>query len=761
MKKTIHLAIAICFAILSNAQISKTLDVTSGNLKTILTAEEVKSEYSENGWTENYGKFIDTRDNHLYNWLRIGEQVWMAENLAYLPSVSQPTQISAIPYYYVYDYYGNSVISAKATSEYNTYGVLYNWLAATKSCPPGWHLPSISEWDILRNVLGGPYIAGQEMKSISGWNNNGGGTNKSGFNALAGGYSDGGFVDKGVKSFWWSSISNSLGAQVFFLTYENDWASIQGGNGIIMYAGACVRCVKDDPNTTPAKAIIFGIIKNSVTGLPIQGAIVKTLTYQSAPSDVNGKYVLEVPFGYGYKLSVLSPSFEIVTIPDIHVPNTNPTKEVNIKLVPSAIDPGIVTVSPNPNPSTSTVPQGGVLHRYYKIINKNSGNPLPMIPVDVGGNQYLKTFTSDENGIVDITIQSNEIGNGQIGSEEVFSIVSVNNVALEASWPFTAKVTPKIYSRYFDDKNYYKLGLNLGGKIPGIKKEVGGVTTLNVNESNSLLPTYIQIDRHVSTTGQIEFTKSPQWMTSMKMIDIDTKASIGVAGIKEDGYIFRYISENEKQAIVKFILFGGERNEFLDHTLMRLVTLMELLYPDDATLHDAYISDAVGVEVVANAKAEAFAGYQANKNIKFGLFGSAGMEANASFKFKFNDLENQLENSFHLTGKINGEIGGGIKLIDHIGPEWLKQKAKLRFIDAELSRGLTFTAILDYSEITKIKEYKLTFLSRNFGEKWEEEIEYRITGDQVVYAISKLTDEITQITRGFKNINSSFTINLA
>jgi len=117
-----------------------------------------------------FGSFTDSRDGNEYKTVTIGSQVWMAENLAYLPEVHNSTSDSG-PHYYVYGYDGTEVTEAKAYEHtpgdndeyspggapikvYETYGVLYNWPAAITACPEGWHLPSDAEWKQLEMYLG-------------------------------------------------------------------------------------------------------------------------------------------------------------------------------------------------------------------------------------------------------------------------------------------------------------------------------------------------------------------------------------------------------------------------------------------------------------------------------------------------------------------------------------------------------------------------------------------------------------------------------
>lgn len=204
--------------------------------------------------------FCDSRDNHLYKFVTIGTQTWMAENLAYLPSVNANSDASAsVAKYYVYNYDGTAIDDAKASSYYTTYGVLYNWTAAmagaassTESpsgvkgvCPTGWHLPSSAEWATLETTVGGASTAGTKLKSVSGWSTGGNAaTDAYGFSALPGGYYYGSnFSSTLIYGYWWTATEgDASGAYGRYMIFSiADVYSFKYSKTF----GFSVRCLQD------------------------------------------------------------------------------------------------------------------------------------------------------------------------------------------------------------------------------------------------------------------------------------------------------------------------------------------------------------------------------------------------------------------------------------------------------------------------------------------------------------------------------------
>ena len=159
------------------------------------------------------------------------------------------------------------------------YGKLYNWYAVNDArglAPMGWHVPTDQEWTVLSTFLGGEDIAGEKMKSSSGWNDygckkcNGGsaefkkicsackgtqsnssepfscnGTNSSGFTGLPGGARnyDGSFDVVDNSGFWWSA-SESNETLAWYRALPNLNSNLYR-NTVINNFGFSVRCVRD------------------------------------------------------------------------------------------------------------------------------------------------------------------------------------------------------------------------------------------------------------------------------------------------------------------------------------------------------------------------------------------------------------------------------------------------------------------------------------------------------------------------------------
>jgi len=196
---------------------------------------------------------VISHEGYDYSTVLIGDQCWFSENCRYLPEVSPYYERSRTsPYYYVYGYEGTDVTAAQATSNYATYGVLYNWSAVmTESiCPSGWHIPSDEEFTELTDFLGGKSVAGFAMKSTSGWNSDGNGSNSSGWTGLPGGYcySGGFYPDRGSKFYpdgngsWWSASESGSYSWARKL-YDDDDKVVR--DDLSRIVGMSARCVRD------------------------------------------------------------------------------------------------------------------------------------------------------------------------------------------------------------------------------------------------------------------------------------------------------------------------------------------------------------------------------------------------------------------------------------------------------------------------------------------------------------------------------------
>jgi len=233
----------------------------SGNYATIVTDVPTGSK------TTNFD-FVECKDGsgNYYAVVKIGDQVWMAENIKttkYINNVDIAIASDATAWVNA----GNALAGAYCEYDNNagnaaTYGKLYNWYAANDTvnvfAPVGWHVADDAEWTILSDFCGGLSLAGGNLKQTgtSLWASpNTGATNSTGFTALPGGtrLDDGTFEQIANQSQWWTSTLNSTNYYYYRRlgsdnseVYRSDRTSLNG-----MYA----RCVKNTPSTL--KSISF------------------------------------------------------------------------------------------------------------------------------------------------------------------------------------------------------------------------------------------------------------------------------------------------------------------------------------------------------------------------------------------------------------------------------------------------------------------------------------------------------------------------
>ena len=212
-----------------------------------------------------YGEIVDERDGRIYKTVKIGDQVWMAENLNYFDETLD----------------GRSWCYEDDLKNCETWGRLYTWAAAIDSvglydggngvecgygidcslpdtvygiCPSGWHLPSNTDWEILLAAVGGKSTAGKMLKSQTGWVDGGNGTDDFGFSALPAGDYDPDVTNfkfslDGYLTDFWSATEAFLfeSEEADQLTMFDNHENVYLLSSWKKNHGFSVRCIKNEP----------------------------------------------------------------------------------------------------------------------------------------------------------------------------------------------------------------------------------------------------------------------------------------------------------------------------------------------------------------------------------------------------------------------------------------------------------------------------------------------------------------------------------
>jgi uncharacterized protein (TIGR02145 family) len=204
-----------------------------------------------------YGTLTDV-DNNTYKTIRIGTQIWMAENL----KTAKYNDGSSIPLVIDNSAWANLITSGycwfdndEATYR-NVYGALYNWYTVKtgKLCPTGWHVPVQGEWMTLAAYIN-DYGGKLKEVGIVHWDSpNMGATNESGFTALPSGFRsyDGVYYSIRQAGFWWSATEctgcYAFPEWIFIDAFDLSLGAGSSGYGNQhdnMLYGYSIRCIKN------------------------------------------------------------------------------------------------------------------------------------------------------------------------------------------------------------------------------------------------------------------------------------------------------------------------------------------------------------------------------------------------------------------------------------------------------------------------------------------------------------------------------------
>ena len=181
----------------------------------------------------------DPRDGKTYKTVRIGDQVWMAEDMALEVDKSSTT----------------------------VYGKLYRWIDLVSLCPEGWRIPTLWDFVYLTQYYGAKYIfdqngslphqrdaqgytiinpidfapeAARALKSTEDWEIPG--TNSSGFTARPSGFWNAGIKNVGETGGYWTSTPSGQKNLYFrFMVWKPMQISFKESHSLTRFSCRCIK----------------------------------------------------------------------------------------------------------------------------------------------------------------------------------------------------------------------------------------------------------------------------------------------------------------------------------------------------------------------------------------------------------------------------------------------------------------------------------------------------------------------------------------
>lgn len=255
------------------------------------------------------GTLTDSRDGHVYKAVKIGDQIWMAENLNYKTDKSgcyNKLDSNCVKYGQLYMW--SDAMDSAATWSTNGRGCGNNKMCVPYGtvrgiCPSGWHLPSKEEFETLFSAVGDSITAAKKLKSTSGWNANAGnGTDDYGFSMLPAGFgrnkgsmmlfSDWDYDLEGeYASFWTTADLNSNSA---YNAYTSSIDGIFHVNWTAKISGHSVRCVMDDSSGEAPQSSSSALLD---WNLPKESYLNSDVAYDSITDSRDSKVYKTVQIG--------------------------------------------------------------------------------------------------------------------------------------------------------------------------------------------------------------------------------------------------------------------------------------------------------------------------------------------------------------------------------------------------------------------------------------------------------------------------------